>query len=460
MGYSRASAHSKRASHCVVVLDEAIYLTHQVPTETVIPFHCVRSARIAMSNLCQRIIRRSSFAPSQLIVRAKHSQPHHAPSSPREPNPMAGILTARLGAAQVVTLNRPQALNSLDLTTVRSLGHALSLWAADPHVSFVVLKGAGGRAFCAGGDVKWLWESRRSPDQQNAFFDGEYSLDYNLAVNSASEQPHVALLDGAVMGGGVGISIHAAVRVATEHTVFAMPETSLGLFPDVGGSYFLPRLGSQVGCPNFGTFLALTGYRLKGADAVHAGVATHYMPRAELPKCEAALTSLLLSRSTDLQSRLSAIRDVVGAHATPLSAAPPFCLRPTELAFINSAFNPDGDVESILSAVTAAASAHEPLPVAIAALGALRRAAPTSLRVTLEQMRRGGASPLRSCYIMEKRMAIRFMARHDFYEGVRSVLVDKDNAPKWNPAELRDVGRANVAAYFEPLPPEQELRLP
>ena len=145
---------------------------------------------------------------------------------------------------------------------------------------------------------------------------------------------------------------------------------------------------------------------------------------------------------------------------SPLSAAPPFCLRPTELAFINSAFNPDGDVESILSAVTAAASAHEPLPVAIAALGALRRAAPTSLRVTLEQMRRGGASPLRSCYIMEKRMAIRFMARHDFYEGVRSVLVDKDNAPKWNPAELRDVGRANVAAYFEPLPPEQELRLP
>src|SRR5580658_2802668 len=198
----------------------------------------------------------------------------------------APIITTRDGRVGRILLNRPRVLNTLTLDMVRVFTRALHDFAADPHVHAVVVEGAGDRAFCAGGDIRALRDGQLSGDRTGveAFFREEYDL--NLLI-SAYPKPYIALIDGICMGGGIGVSVHGPYRVATEHAMFAMPETAIGFFPDIGGTFFLPRLPGQLGI-----YLGLTGLRTTGADAVHAGFATHYTTRANLPALSAALAEI------------------------------------------------------------------------------------------------------------------------------------------------------------------------
>src|SRR6516225_2939990 len=227
------------------------------------------------------------------------------------------VIARRDGRVGRIVLNRPQALNALDLPMIRACTRALEAWRDDPHVHAVVIEGAGDRAFCAGGDIRALrqYELDGEHDRAEAFFHEEYEL--NLAI-ATYPKPYIALIDGICMGGGIGVSVHAPYRVATEHAAFAMPETAIGFFPDIGATFFLPRLPGEIG-----TYLGLTGARAQGADAVHAGLATHFTPRAALPALSRALAE-------DGPSAL-------GPHVAPLSA---FSLAPHRAA-IDHCFGAD-----------------------------------------------------------------------------------------------------------------------
>lgn len=354
------------------------------------------------------------------------------------------VRVEKAGAAMMVTFNRPKALNALNLEMIQLLAPHVHEWAHDESVRCVVLRGAGDRAFCAGGDIRSLYDGRGSEAGhrlQEAFFREEYILDHELAV-SGTKVPHVALYDGVTMGGGVGVSIHAPFRVATERLTFAMPETGIGFFPDVGGSFFLPRLPGQLGM-----FLALTGHRVKGAEAVSAGIATHYVPSARIGD--------LIADLTELESRNpQEVGAVIDKHAEPSAVQHAGeGLAPATQALINECFGGDS-VESILFQLeTKAHAAHagHSAEWAKSTLKTLHRMSPTALKVTFAQVRAGASRSLEECFQMELRLAVRFMQGHDFYEGVRAVLVDKDNAPKWKPTTLADVTDADVKKYFAPL---------
>src|SRR5690348_14095528 len=193
------------------------------------------------------------------------------------------LVTKRDGRIGRIRLNRPKALNALDLDMIRACTRILHTWADDPHVHAVVIEGTGEREFCAGGDIRALRDAQLSGDRAaaDAFFTEEYALNLLIATYP---KPYIALIDGICMGGGIGLSVHAPYRVATEHAAFAMPETAIGFFPDIGATFFLPRLPGQIG-----TCLGLTGARMQGADAVHAGLATHFTPRSKLPALSRAL---------------------------------------------------------------------------------------------------------------------------------------------------------------------------
>lgn len=201
-------------------------------------------------------------------------------------NASSDLLWEQKGHLGVITLNRPKALNSLTTDMVEKLGMILNHWKCKDDVSAVLIKGAGGKAFCAGGDVKAVVTMGRAGDVAGArrFFRSEYHTDAEIA---GYKKPYISLLDGITMGGGAGISVHGSVRVATEKTVFSMPECAIGLFPDIGGSYFMPRMKDGLGL-----YLGLTGARLSGADVYHAGLATHYIPSEKIPDLESALTSI------------------------------------------------------------------------------------------------------------------------------------------------------------------------
>lgn len=436
--------------------------------------------------LARRIATRASF-PLRVPLSRPLSSHHHHPrdASHHDKTPDHPVLFSKDGPLATVTLNRPSALNALNLEMVRSLDTQFrGPWSGrEKSIAAVWLQGAGGRAFCAGGDIKTLWEGRGSPSghaAQEAFFSEEYAVDHLLANDSALHRPHIAIYDGAVMGGGVGVSIHATFRVATERTTFAMPETAIGFFPDVGekggegrtsfmgggnlvrpcplpgGSYFLPRL--PLG-PEFGLFLALTGHRLVGADAVHAGVATHFVPQEKLAALRAdAAQELRAHAHWSRDDAVAAVSIVLNRHAVPL---PDFTITRSQQLALRHAFGGASAaevLEAVHAAAKAAASTEDAAFLAKAAK-ALGRASPTSLRVTFEQLRRGAALPsLVECLKMELRMAMHTMtASGDFYEGVRALLVDKDGKPQWSPAALADVSDTSVNAYFAPRAHEPHL---
>jgi enoyl-CoA hydratase len=327
----------------------------------------------------------------------------------------------RHGRLGVVTLDRPRALNALTLGMIRALDPMLSQWAHDHGVEAVVIRGAGEKAFCAGGDVRAVYEAgRRGTDVLTyEFFFEEYRL--NRRIHRYAK-PYVALIDGIAMGGGLGLSVHGRYRVATERATAAMPETTIGLFPDVGGSWFLDRAPGRIG-----TYLALTGARIKAADMIHAGLATHYVPSADLPALFEAL-----------------------AHTSPEAALHRFAVDPGPAPLaahrerIDRAFG-QPSVEAILAALAREGEwgAH--------ILAELARKSPTSMKMSLRLMQRHHRHEIEDCLRGEFRLVQRVMAGHDFYEGIRALLVDKDNAPRWKPATLAEVDDAAIDAMFAPL---------
>lgn len=338
------------------------------------------------------------------------------------------------GPIGLITLNRPQALNSLTLEMIEAIEPRLETWADDPAIHAVVVRGAGDKAFCAGGDLRAIYDAgperaqRMSDDPDSDFFRREYLLNWRI---HHYPKPYVALIDGVTMGGGVGLSVHGSHRIATERTLFAMPECHIGLFPDVGGSWFLPR------CPGaLGAFLALTGHRLKAADAIHAGIATHFVPSERMSDLVDGLVSADWSKPAG---------EVVERVVTGYAGDPGPAGLQADAAAIDRCFSAD-TVEAILGRLS-----EEEGGWAQAARDVIERNSPTSLKVTLQQLRHGGSMTYDSCVTMEYRMVQRFMAGHDLYEGIRAVLVDKDRNPAWRPATLADVSETEVERHFEPL---------
>ncbi|MGQ0741583.1 MAG: enoyl-CoA hydratase/isomerase family protein [Alphaproteobacteria bacterium] len=338
---------------------------------------------------------------------------------------MADVNCRKEGAIGRLTLDRPKALNALTRDMCVEMKRALDSWAHDEAVKAVVIDAVPGRAFCAGGDIRALFDDPKNYAPQ--FYANEYRL--NAAIKHC-KKPYVALIDGICMGGGVGVSVHGSHRVVSENATFAMPETAIGFFPDIGGSFFLPRLKGELG-----TYLALTGARLKAADLIYAGISTHFVQAEQM---------------TSLAENLAAgdAMDKVLGEKSNIPGEP--TLKSYQAA-IDRAFAFDS-VETILDALE-----HEGEWGGETA-NTIRSKSPIALKVTLREMREGKKLGFDDCMRMEYRLALRAVASHDFRAGVRAAVIDKNQAPVWNPPALDLVGEADVAAYFAPLG-AQELSL-
>lgn len=314
----------------------------------------------------------------------------------------------------------------------------LKEWTEAETVKSVVLKGAG-KALCAGGDVTALALGIRDKGEQGSvkaieFFRDEYTLNHLIA---AYPKPYVALMDGIVMGGGVGLSVHAPFRVVTEKTLFAMPETDIGFFPDVGGSFFLSRLDGEIG-----TYLALTSDRLKGYDVVAAGIGTHYIPQSELGNLEARLTEAFAQGKTPKDS-FEFVNNILNEFSIDAPEGYKFSLSGTNRELIDRAFSRK-NVEAILTELEADGS-----EIAQYAMKAINSRSPTSVKVTLAALREGKTLGIKDALNVEYRLAEHFMFGHDFAEGVIAKLIEK-RAPKWDPASLEGVTTSAVAKYMIP----------
>jgi enoyl-CoA hydratase/carnithine racemase len=338
------------------------------------------------------------------------------------------ILFERRGAAGIVTLNRPQALNAVTHAMVCALRVQIDAWADDSAVTRVVIQAAGARAFSAGGDIRALTDLGRAGkhDEMLQFWRDEYPL--NAAIKRY-RKPYVALIDGIVMGGGVGVSIHGSHRVAGDRFQFAMPEVGIGFFPDVGATWFLPRMPGELG-----TYCALTGERFGIADSVASGVATHRIPSARFPALLDGLTG-----TVSVDAVLSAFNEPAGEG--PIAE---------RRAAIDRLFA-GGTVEDILATLDReAAVGSADAEWAQKAAAAVRTKSPLSLKLALAQLRRGEVWDFETCMRAEFRIVSRIIHGHDFYEGVRAVIVDKDNRPHWQPATIAEVSSAQVEHHFAP----------
>ena len=349
------------------------------------------------------------------------------------------ILFGREGAVATVTLNRPRALNAFTLGMYRRFDPMLRAWAEDPAVRAVLLRGAGERAFCAGGDIRAIYEAGRGiagpRDLTSVFFREEYEL---IRRVHRYPKPYLAIIDGITMGGGAGVSVNGACRIATERTLLAMPETGIGLFPDVGATRFLNL------CPgHIGRYLGLAGARLGPADALYCGFATHFVPRERVPELVAALAGIAWRDGAE-----PAQIDRVLASFSGDPGEPPVAAR---RAAIDRCFAAE-TVEQIIEALAReAASGGTDGEWAEETRALLMTKSPTSLKVTLRQLSVGRLYDLEQALALEYRLTQHFMKGHDFYEGVRAVVVDKDQTPRWRPATLAEISDAEVAAYFAPL---------
>lgn len=339
-----------------------------------------------------------------------------------------GVLLEEKGKTGVVTLNRPKALNALTLPMIRAIKPRVDQWGTRGDIGHVIIEGAGGKAFCAGGDIRALHDWGRAG---NAVFLDFYREEYTLNTTiKRFPKPYVALLDGITMGGGVGLSVHGSHRVATENLVFAMPETGIGFFPDVGGTWFLPRCPGQTGM-----YLGLTGARLKAADSLLIGIATHYVP----------------------SSKLGALRDaLIDAEDIDQTIAP-FAENPEPAPIerlqddIDRHFSADS-VEAILASLDADGGEWAAKTAAL-----IRQKSPVALKVTYRQIREGAHLTFEECMALEYRLVNQVFVDHDFFEGIRAIVIDKDQTPRWMPERLEDVSDSMVDAYFSPV--EDELVL-
>ncbi|MET8164414.1 enoyl-CoA hydratase/isomerase family protein [Streptomyces sp. NPDC005329] len=341
------------------------------------------------------------------------------------------VLLHTVGRAAHITLNRPRAINALNHTMVRRIDEALTVWERDPGVGTVVLSGAGERGLCAGGDIRAVHDDARDGDgtASAAFWRDEYHLNARIA---RYPKPYVALMDGIVMGGGVGVSAHGGVRVVTERSRVAMPETGIGFVPDVGGTHLLARAPGGLG-----THLALTGAQIGAGDAVLCGLADHYVPSGSLRDFVDDLAEL-------------PVREALDRHVQPLPAG--------ELAghreWIDSCYAADG-VEEIVRRLFAHGD-----PAAKEAAETLSAKSPTALKVTLVAVRRAARlGALERVLEQEYRISCAALTTPDLVEGIRAQVIDKDRDPRWSPATLAEVTAADVERFFTPLG-ERELGLP
>ncbi|KAM3855260.1 3-hydroxyisobutyryl-CoA hydrolase, mitochondrial isoform 2-T4 [Vipera latastei] len=344
----------------------------------------------------------------------------------------AEVLFEKRGCAGIITMNRPKALNACTVSMIRQIYPQLKKWEQDPETFLILIKGAGEKVFCAGGDIKAITEAGKRGDKLTEyFFREEYTL--NNAIGTC-KKPYVALIDGITMGGGVGLSVHGHFRVATERTLFAMPETAIGLFPDVGGGYFLPRLPGKLGC-----LLALTGFRLRGRDVHTAGIATHFVEAEKIAALEKDLTELISPTKAN-------VADVLDSYhkECKLDQEKEFILG-EHMDKINSLFSANS-VEEIVQNLKKDGS-----PFALDQLRTITKMSPTSLKIAFRQLKEGASLNLQDVFTMEYRLSQACMRGHDFYEGVRAVLIDKDQSPKWKPAVLEEVTDEFLDSCFKSL---------
>ncbi len=338
------------------------------------------------------------------------------------------LITTIDGPVGRIRLNRPKALHALNLAMCEAVLDALEAWRADPAVEVVTIDHTEGRGFCAGGDIRMLAASgAQDGSEARAFFHAEYRMNHRLFTYA---KPTVAFMDGITMGGGVGLALPCRFRVATENTKFAMPETGIGLFPDVGGGWYLSRLPGRIG-----QYVALTGHRLDGADCLALGLATHYLPSASLDTAKAGLAQTP--------------QDIAGV-LDPLAAAAPEARILNDKAMIDRLFASDV-LEEIFAALAADGSDW-----ATATLATLRAKSPQSMKVSLRLLADGAAMPTFEDEMrQEYAVGAHVVQRHDFLEGVRAVIVDKDNAPRWDPATPEAVSDHVIEQIFAPLPEDE-----
>jgi 3-hydroxyisobutyryl-CoA hydrolase len=350
---------------------------------------------------------------------------------PRDGDEPEDVLFNSLYGLRSVELNRPNKLNALNGSMIRKIAPRMLEWAKSDMANVIVMKGAGDKAFCAGGDVAQLADWNRSgPEGQEKskdYFAQEYQLDHLIATYN---KPYVAFMDGITMGGGVGLSIHAPFRIATERTIFAMPETNIGFFPDVGASFFLPRMPGSVG-----TYLALTSSRLTGANVFYAGIATHYLHSTSLPRLESRLAELRFNDQDDMETRLGAINATIEEFVTGLPHNEPILLGGELRRAIDRCFS-HNSVDQILRSLEKETGAARQW--AEETFATLHARSPTAVHVALRQMRIGGKWSIRDTFVREHAIASKFMASHDFTEGVTALLIEK-RPPTWQPASLVEI---------------------
>lgn len=337
------------------------------------------------------------------------------------------------GKMGLITLNRPRALNSLTMNMIERMRDQMLAWREDDAIVGVIVQGAGKKAFCAGGDIRLLWEGKGSDlAYARQFYSEEYQL--NTLIKEYPK-PYVAMIDGIVMGGGVGVSVHGSHRVCGDTTLFAMPETGIGFYPDVGGTYFLPRLNGHLG-----TWMALTGARLRDSDCLYSGVATDYAPSDQ--------HEMIVNRLCE-DAKVPGHVDEIIDSLTGLPDDAPVVKQQNriDICFAHTQY------EDIWDALECDGSEWAQKQLSI-----LAGKSPTSLKVTLRQIQKGGDLSFRDCMRLELGLSMHFVGAEDFYEGVRALLIDRDNKPKWNPDHIADVSTDMVESYFTPLSSEQQLR--
>jgi enoyl-CoA hydratase len=338
------------------------------------------------------------------------------------------LIVTSEGALGVIRLNRPKTINALTLEMTRGIAAALAVFESDPSIGLILIEGSGERGFCAGGDIRGLYDSMREGGELGKiFWREEYILNARIA---SCPKPYVAFMDGLVMGGGVGLSAHGRHRIVTEKTRLAMPEVGIGFFPDVGGSWLLSRAPGELG-----TYFGLTGLPMTAADAIRCGFGDITIETAAWPAARAALARLGPATTNGM------VRGVLAHFAASRQQGPV----EKEKALIDRAFAFD-TAEEIVEALL-----REPSSFALAARQAMLEKSPTSLKVALRLLREArGSQSLDQCLIREYGAALEVFVSHDFPEGIRAAVIDKDRKPKWRPPALSQVTPEMVGAFFAP----------
>ncbi|RAL14613.1 mitochondrial 37S ribosomal protein mS47 [Aspergillus homomorphus CBS 101889] len=408
----------------------------------------------------------SRVSPASMPLRAKVTNPAFtapaanmstAPklnkaSDPQSSEPDDVLFYSHYGV-RLVELNRPKKLNALNGSMAMKILPRLQEWEKSQLANVIMLSGAGTKALCAGGDVASLaLQNEQGPKGQKAsadFFKLEYILDHFIATY---RKPIISVMDGITMGGGVGLSVHAPFRIATERTVFAMPETSIGFFPDVGASFFLPRLDGQLG-----TYLALTGQQMHGVQTLLAGIATHYLDSSVLSLLTARLSELVFGDHASRAQRLDLVNRTIAEFSSKLPPAEEQVR--TYNGGIRQAIDRCFKFDTVEEIMQALEKETESTGWARKTLEQLSTRSPTSLKVALRQMRLGQSWSISEAFQREHHMATLFMSHPDFVEGVKTKLISKSGKPVWQPATLAEIASKDVDRFFTYFKGEEPLEL-